>query len=112
MDARSHFGSGCFFCGRLFSIVVYCNYMICMNCGVKTEKSTTTYVRDLGKCIIVIRNVPCCKCTECNETIYTGDVLENINRMVDDLKQQMTEIAVADYKHRIFKADTHFVAAV
>lgn len=72
--------------------------MVCMNCGAKAEKSTTTYVRDLGKCIIIIRNVPCFKCTECNEVIYTGDVLEKINRIVETLKQQMTEIAVADYE--------------
>lgn len=72
--------------------------MICMNCGAKTEKSTTTYVRDLGNCIIIIRNVPCNKCTECNEVIYTGDVLEKINRIVKRLKQQMTEIAIANYE--------------
>lgn len=42
--------------------------------------------------------MPCFKCTECNEVVYTGDVLEKINRMVETLKQQMTEIAVADYE--------------
>lgn len=72
--------------------------MICMNCGAKTENSSTTYVKDLGKCIIIIRNVPCNKCTECNEVIYTGDVLEKLNCIVEKFKNQMTEIAVTDYK--------------
>lgn len=71
--------------------------MLCMNCGAKAEKSTTTYVKDLGKCIIIIRNVPCSKCTECNEIIYTGDVLEKIDTIVSRLENQMTEIAVTDF---------------
>ena len=71
--------------------------MKCMTCGANTEKSITTYVKDLGKCIVIIRNVPCYKCTECNETIYTGDVLQKIDRIVDNLKNQMMEIAITDY---------------
>lgn len=72
--------------------------MICINCGAKAEKDITTYVRDLGKCIIIIRNVPCLKCSECNEIIYTADVLEKLNEIVDNLKNQISEFIVTDYK--------------
>ena len=44
------------------------------NNGAKAEKGYTTSVTDLGNCLLIVRNVPCYKCTECNEIIYTGDV--------------------------------------
>ena len=72
--------------------------MVCINCGAKVEKDTTTYVRDLGKCIIIIRNVACSKCTECDEVIYTADVLEKLNRIIENLKNQITEFVVTDYQ--------------
>lgn len=62
--------------------------MICMSCGAVAEKSTTAYVRDVGSCIIIIRNVPCSKCTECDEIIYTGDVLEKIDQIIKSLMNQ------------------------
>ena len=49
--------------------------MVCMECGAKAEKGYTTSVTDLGNCLLIVRNVPCYKCTECNEIIYTGDVI-------------------------------------
>lgn len=72
--------------------------MICINCGAKVEKDSTTYIRELGKCIIIIRNVPCSKCSECNEIIYTADVLEKLDKIVDNLKNQITEFVVTDYQ--------------
>ena len=56
--------------------------MLCMECGAKAEKGFTTDVTDLGYCLVIVRNVPCYKCTECNEVIYMADVvkqLENID---------------------------------
>ena len=50
--------------------------MLCMECGAKAEKGLTTDVTDLGSCIVIVRNVPCYKCIECNEVIYTADVVK------------------------------------
>ena len=47
--------------------------MKCFKCDAKMEKGTTTNVTDLGNCLVIIRNVPCYKCTECDEFFYTGD---------------------------------------
>ena len=52
--------------------------MLCMECGSIAEKGYTTDVTDLGSCLIIVRNVPCYKCTECNEVIYTADVVEHL----------------------------------
>lgn len=71
--------------------------MKCFKCGAMMEKGTTTSVTDLGNCLIIIRNVPCYKCTECDEIFYTGDVVERLEKIIDDAKKLLQEISVFDY---------------
>lgn len=71
--------------------------MLCVECGASAQKSFTTDVTDLGNCLVIIRNVPCYKCSECNEIIYTGDVIEHLEKIVENAKQMMQEISVIDY---------------
>nr|WP_302120298.1 type II toxin-antitoxin system MqsA family antitoxin [uncultured Ruminococcus sp.] len=60
--------------------------------------STTTYVEDLGNCIVIIRNVPCSKCNQCGEVSYNGTVLRQIEQIIDNLKNSLTEVAIVNYK--------------
>ena len=69
----------------------------CIKCGAIVEKSTTTSVTDLGNCLVIVRNVPCYKCTECNEILYTGDVVEKLEKIIEIAKNMMNEISVVDY---------------
>lgn len=71
--------------------------MLCMECGSTTEKGYTTDVTDLGNCLVIIRNVPCYKCIECNEIIYTGDVVERLEQIVKVAKKMMQDISIIDY---------------
>lgn len=71
--------------------------MKCFECGAMMEKGTTTSVTDLGNCLVIVRNVPCYKCTECDEIFYTGDVVERLEKLVDDAKKLLQEISVFDY---------------
>lgn len=71
--------------------------MRCSECGAMAERGYTTSVTDLGKCLVIVRNVPCYKCTECNEIIYTGDVVQQIEKIVEAAQKLMQEIAVVDY---------------
>lgn len=71
--------------------------MKCLKCGVDAVKSTTTDVFDLGSCVIVIRNIPCYKCTECAEIIYTGKIIRELERIVEQTKKTLTEVAVIDF---------------
>ena len=71
--------------------------MKCMKCGLEAYKSTTTDVTDLGACLVIIRNVPCFKCDECDEILYTGDVVQTLEKLVNLAKSLMQEIAVIDY---------------
>lgn len=72
--------------------------MVCMECGANANKGFTTDVTDLGNCLVIIRNVPCYKCTECNEILYTADVVKQLEVIVEQAKKMMQEIAVIDYR--------------
>ncbi len=72
--------------------------MKCMKCGADAVKGTTTDVTDLGSCIVIIRNVPCYKCSECAEVIYTGDTIRKLDAIVEQAKKALSEISVIDYE--------------
>lgn len=71
--------------------------MRCQVCGAAAEKGFTTSVTDLGKCLIIVRNVPCFKCSECSEIIYAGDVVQRLERIIEAAKKQMQEVSIIDY---------------
>lgn len=71
--------------------------MKCQVCGAATEKGLTTSVTDLGKCLIIVRNVPCYKCSECNEIIYSADVVQRLETIIEAAKQLMQEVSIIDY---------------
>lgn len=71
--------------------------MKCPECGATATKGFTTSVTDLGKCLIIVRNVPCYKCNECNEIVYTADVVQHLERIIETAKNLMQQISVIDY---------------
>lgn len=71
--------------------------MKCMKCGATAEKGFTTSVTDFDNCLVIVRNVPCFKCSECNEVIYTGDVVQQLERIIASAKKLMQEISIIDY---------------
>ena len=71
--------------------------MRCPKCGVTTEQGFTTSVTDLGKCLIIVRNVPCYKCSECSEIIYTADVVQHLEQIIETAKKLMQQISIIDY---------------
>ena len=71
--------------------------MKCLSCEAETSLGTTTDVTDLGNCLVIVRNVPCHKCSECNEIIYTGDVIKRLEAIAKTAKLAMNEIAIVDY---------------
>jgi YgiT-type zinc finger domain-containing protein len=60
--------------------------------------STTTEAIELGFGVLVIRNIPCYKCVECDEIFYTGDVAQKIEEITERVKQFIQEIIVIDFE--------------
>ena len=73
--------------------------MNCISCGVTAYPGTTTDVTELGNCLVIVRNVPCYKCNECNEIIYTADVVKRLEKIVETAKSAMNEVAIIDYNN-------------
>ena len=72
--------------------------MTCFMCKGNLVAGTTTFMCDMGTCIIIIKNVPCNKCTQCGEISYSDEVSKNIQKIIFDLKKNVTDIAVTDYQ--------------
>ena len=68
--------------------------MKCMRCGKPAYKSMTSEAIELGFGLLVIRNIPCYKCEECDEIFYAGNVVQKIEEIVDEAKQLMQETRV------------------
>ena len=71
--------------------------MTCFLCKGDVEKSTTTYMTEYNSYYIIIKNVPCTKCTQCGEEFLNGVTLQKIERILESLNSMLTEIAVVDY---------------
>lgn len=72
--------------------------MKCFFCKSDMENGVTTHVAELEKCIVIIKNVPCMKCCQCGETVYSGDVVQKIEEILEKCENAMTEVAIVNYK--------------
>ena len=61
-------------------------------CKRNIETSTTTYMTDYQGCYIIIKNVPCEKCTQCGEEYLNGETLEKIEEIIKKVKGMLTEL--------------------
>ncbi len=71
--------------------------MKCMRCGKEAYKSTTSEVIEMEFGLLVIRNIPCYKCLECDEIYYTGDVVGKIEEITEKVKLLMQEFTIIDF---------------
>lgn len=72
--------------------------MKCMKCGRDAYASTTAEAIEMSFGLVVIRNIPCYKCDECDEIYYTGDVAMKIEKIVETIKTLMQEVTIVDYE--------------
>lgn len=73
--------------------------MTCFYCKGDMENGTTTYTAELeGQRIVVIKNVPCMKCSQCGETVISGTIAIELENILKKCRDIMTEVAVLNYK--------------
>ena len=60
---------------------------------------TTTHVVNYKNCIIVIKNVPCEKCTQCGEEYFYNETVETLEKILDSVKtfSSTLTVTVIDY---------------
>lgn len=72
--------------------------MKCLKCGKDAYVSKTTEAIEMEFGLLVIRNIPCYKCDECDEILYTGDVVEKIEKIVQKVRTFMQEVTIIDFE--------------
>lgn len=72
--------------------------MKCVFCKGEREESTSSDFNDLGKRIIIVKDVPCYKCVQCGEVTFKFSTGERIDEIIDTLKDSLTgDIVVVRY---------------
>ena len=71
--------------------------MTCFMCKGEMEDKLTTFMVDLGNCIVIVRNVPSHVCKQCGEVSYSDEVSERLERIVDNVKKSPAEISISNY---------------
>lgn len=60
-------------------------------------RTTTTFTVDYGKCIIIVRNVPCLECQVCGEVTFTNDVSARLEQIVNEAKNLVHDVSLIDF---------------
>jgi len=61
------------------------------------ENKLTNFIADLGKTIIIVKDVPSQVCQQCGEVSYSDEVARQLEQIVESLQSQSMEIAITNY---------------
>lgn len=56
---------------------------------------------DLEKTIIIIKDVPAKVCDQCGEQYFDDETSQNIEKIVNKLKDLSTEVTIINYKENV-----------
>lgn len=72
--------------------------MRCLVCKADSMvESKSTYFSQLDNCYVIIENVPCYKCTQCGEVVYSASVMEKIDDILEKYQYIASKIFIMDY---------------
>ena len=75
--------------------------MECFMCKGKLEKKLVNYFLDLQHMMIIVKDVPANVCTQCGERFFDDEVMENLENIVNKLKQLSTEMSIVNYSEKV-----------
>ena len=75
--------------------------MKCFMCKGCLNDDLTTFMVDVGNCIIIIKNVMSQVCSQCGEISYSHDITVQLEKIVASLRSSLTEIAVVNYYDKV-----------
>lgn len=72
--------------------------MKCLSCKSGTmSPSTATYFTDLKNCMVIIKNVPCMRCEQCGDVLYSASVTERLYELMEKSESLVSELTVMEY---------------
>ena len=73
----------------------------CFMCKGALENKNTTFMVELDKCIVIIKGVPSQVCRQCGEVSYSNEVAKQLEKLVNSVKNSITEITVINYTEKV-----------
>ena len=74
--------------------------MNCIVCKGNLENKTVKFTADLGKCVLIVKEVPAHVCSQCGETSYSDEVFEQIEKIASVARDSQTEIFIANFQQK------------
>ena len=72
--------------------------MKCLICKADSMiEDRSTYFAQLPDCYVIIENVPCRKCTQCGEVVYSASVMDKIDEILKNAQLIASRILIMDY---------------
>ena len=75
--------------------------MNCFMCKGEVIEKKVSYMVDLETTIIIIKGVPAKVCTQCGEQYFGDETSENIETIVNKLKDLSTEVTIINYNENV-----------
>lgn len=76
--------------------------MTCFFCKGQTIETTTKFIVDLGRCVVIVKNVPARVCQQCGESSFSDEVAQQLERIVEAVKHSiMSEVAIIEYSRNV-----------
>ena len=75
--------------------------MNCFKCNEELVEKKVNYMVDLENTIIIIKGVPAKICTQCGEQYFDDQTSENIEKIVNKLKDLSTEVTIINYNENV-----------
>lgn len=69
----------------------------CIMCKGILENKKTNFIADLDNCIIIVKDVPSQVCSQCGEVSYSHEVALQLEKIINQMKDVMTEVAIVHY---------------
>lgn len=74
--------------------------MNCFFCKGDIQAGLTNHVVNIKNGVIIVKNVPCTECAQCGQSFYDDDVMTRLEKIVNDMRSAVTEIAVVSYSDK------------
>ena len=74
--------------------------MTCFYCKDDMQPGATTHMEEYGDRIVVVKHVPCMKCSQCGEVAFSGETVRRLEQTLAALQDAMPEIAVLNYQEK------------
>lgn len=71
--------------------------MRCLLCCASMIEGKIKHIVHMGKQTIIIKDVPALACHQCGSSFIDDEVVEKLEKIVDELLKNKTEIVIANY---------------